>query len=39
MFYKSRPGMMAVFKMGEKSDMPPPPIDFPTCGNYLSPVW
>lgn len=31
-------GMELILKVGEKSDMVPPPADFPTCGNYLAPV-
>lgn len=28
-------GMMALIKVGEKSDMVPPPPGFPKCGDYL----
>lgn len=27
-------GMALVFKFGENEDMPPTPVNFPTCGSY-----
>lgn len=32
------PGMVAVFKVGNRTDMQLPPADFPTCGDYMIPV-
>lgn len=31
-------GMRLTVKVGERSDMVPPPKNFPTCGNFLSNV-
>ncbi|XP_031619168.1 laccase-like [Contarinia nasturtii] len=31
-------GMMAIFKVGEREDMVPPPPNFPTCGNFMPSV-
>lgn len=30
-------GMTVVLKVGDRNEMPTPPTDFPTCGNYLEP--
>lgn len=32
-------GMRAIVKVGNKSDMVPPPPNFPTCGNYLPAIY
>lgn len=32
-------GMRAIIRIGEKSDMKTPPEDFPTCRDYLPPVY
>ncbi len=31
-------GMALVFKIGEHSDFPLVPTNFPTCGNWLTPI-
>ncbi|XP_046622055.1 laccase-1-like [Neodiprion virginianus] len=31
-------GMSVVFNVGDPSDLPPIPRDFPVCGNYLPPI-
>lgn len=31
-------GMLAILKVGKKSDIPPPPSNFPTCGNFFMPI-
>ncbi|XP_046744388.1 laccase-1-like [Diprion similis] len=31
-------GMSAVFNVGQPSDLPPIPRDFPVCGNHLPPI-
>lgn len=31
-------GMVLLLKVGNKTDVPPPPIEFPKCGNILAPV-
>lgn len=31
-------GMLLTFKVGNRTDVPPPPANFPTCGNFLTPV-
>ena len=31
-------GMALVFKIGEHSDFPPVPKNFPTCGDWLTPI-
>lgn len=33
------PGMGLIMKVGDKEDMRSPPPNFPTCGNYLVPVF
>ncbi|XP_031640453.1 laccase-2-like [Contarinia nasturtii] len=32
-------GMTSILKVGNRSDMVPPPPNFPICGNYLQPVF
>lgn len=32
-------GMKLIFKVGNRSDIIPPPANFPTCGNFLTPVY
>lgn len=35
--YHVNPGMGIVLKVGDREEMPKPPTNFPTCGNYLQP--
>lgn len=32
------PGMVAVLKVGNRTDIKPPPDNFPTCGDFLMPI-
>ena len=34
--FHSEAGMMMVIKVGDESDMPPKPDNWPTCGNYAT---
>lgn len=36
--YHMHSGMTAIIKVGDRADMLKPPSDFPTCGNYLTPI-
>lgn len=36
--YHMEPGMKMIIKVGNNSDMLPPPANFPTCGNFLVPI-
>lgn len=36
--YHMHAGMTAIIKVGDRSDIRPPPMKFPTCGNSLAPV-
>lgn len=36
--YHSHAGMRTIIKVGDRSDVPSPPTNFPTCGHFLSPV-
>lgn len=36
--YHMAPGMVVTLKVGDKKDMPTPPANFPTCGNFLIPI-
>lgn len=35
--YHMQSGMAIVVKVGDRKEMPEPPTDFPTCGNFLPP--
>lgn len=37
--YHMKPGMTAIIKVGNRTDFPTPPMNFPTCGNFLTPVY
>ncbi|XP_055295200.1 uncharacterized protein LOC129564973 [Sitodiplosis mosellana] len=37
--YHMHVGMLAIIKVGNKTDMIPPPPNFPKCGDYLPPVY
>lgn len=37
--YHMHSGMTLTLKVGNDSDMVPPPPNFPTCGNFLTPVY
>ena len=34
--FHSEAGMSLVFKVGSDSDLPPEPVDWPQCGNYVN---
>ena len=36
--YHHSVGMVVLLKVGNRTDIAPPPIDFPKCGNVLAPV-
>lgn len=36
--YHMAPGMVLLFKVGNKRDMPSPPPNFPKCEDYLMPI-
>lgn len=37
--YHMHTGMMAIIKVGDKSEMVPPPANFPTCGSFTPSVY
>lgn len=36
--YHMHTGMTVIIKIGNESNIPSPPVQFPTCGNFLIPV-
>lgn len=37
--YHMMTGMGLIFKVGNMTDISPPPRNFPTCGHFLTPVY
>lgn len=37
--YHMDPGMMAILIVGNRTDTLSPPAHFPTCGNFLTPIY
>lgn len=32
-------GMTVTIRVGNRNEIPSPPLNFPTCGNYLMPIF
>lgn len=36
--FHNKVGMVVILRVGNRTDIKPPPIEFPKCGNFLAPV-